>query len=306
MGKTILVSSHILPELADICNKIGIIERGKLLFDGDVNAAIRQVRQHGRLRREGRRRAVGASRGPAERHPTSTRSSARSRRSSRKSASASRRVLEGDAEGRRDRRQLHRRRARARTALQAEDAPGGRDRPGRRVHGHHEGDHELTFLFSRDPEVLRRANCWPGQRLRKASGSRLNESIHAPLPPLPRLHPPSHLAVARPLSRLRSPTDRPPPRPAPEPGAVTLLHGTTEDDGNPYTVVGGRPVPRCPECDARLPAENAPHCDRCGWDRTAGRRVAKTYPPIRRYWESGWPLQFRADRLRRLPRRSTS
>lgn len=46
MGKTILVSSHILPELADICNKIGIIERGKLLFDGDVQAAIRQVRQH--------------------------------------------------------------------------------------------------------------------------------------------------------------------------------------------------------------------------------------------------------------------
>src|SRR5437773_6327569 len=46
MGKTILVSSHILPELADICNKIGIIERGQLLFDGDVQAAIRQVQQH--------------------------------------------------------------------------------------------------------------------------------------------------------------------------------------------------------------------------------------------------------------------
>ncbi len=45
MGKTILVSSHILPELADICNKIGIIERGRLLFDGDVESAIRQVRQ---------------------------------------------------------------------------------------------------------------------------------------------------------------------------------------------------------------------------------------------------------------------
>jgi ABC-2 type transport system ATP-binding protein len=39
------VSSHILPELADICNKIGIIERGQLLFDGDVRTAIRQVRQ---------------------------------------------------------------------------------------------------------------------------------------------------------------------------------------------------------------------------------------------------------------------
>src|SRR6476620_6505514 len=45
MGKTILVSSHILPELADICNKVGIIERGKLLFDGDVDDAIRQVQQ---------------------------------------------------------------------------------------------------------------------------------------------------------------------------------------------------------------------------------------------------------------------
>jgi ABC-2 type transport system ATP-binding protein len=46
MGKTILVSSHILPELADICNKIGIIERGELLFDGDVQSAIKQVRQN--------------------------------------------------------------------------------------------------------------------------------------------------------------------------------------------------------------------------------------------------------------------
>jgi ABC-2 type transport system ATP-binding protein len=44
MGKTILVSSHILPELSDICNKIGIIERGQLLYDGDVDSAIRKVR----------------------------------------------------------------------------------------------------------------------------------------------------------------------------------------------------------------------------------------------------------------------
>ncbi|MCS6975822.1 MAG: ABC transporter ATP-binding protein [Gemmatales bacterium] len=46
MGKTILVSSHILPELADICNKIGIIERGELLFDGDVREAMERVRPH--------------------------------------------------------------------------------------------------------------------------------------------------------------------------------------------------------------------------------------------------------------------
>ena len=44
MNKTIMVSSHILPELADICNKIGIIERGKLIFNGEVSEAIRQVR----------------------------------------------------------------------------------------------------------------------------------------------------------------------------------------------------------------------------------------------------------------------
>jgi ABC-2 type transport system ATP-binding protein len=43
-NKTIMVSSHILPELADICNKIGIIERGKLIFNGTVDEAIRQVR----------------------------------------------------------------------------------------------------------------------------------------------------------------------------------------------------------------------------------------------------------------------
>jgi ABC-2 type transport system ATP-binding protein len=44
MNKTIMVSSHILPELADICNKIGIIERGKLIFNNDVASAIKQVR----------------------------------------------------------------------------------------------------------------------------------------------------------------------------------------------------------------------------------------------------------------------
>src|SRR3954462_853064 len=44
MGKTILVSSHILPELADICNKIGIIEQGGLLVNGAVVDVMKQVR----------------------------------------------------------------------------------------------------------------------------------------------------------------------------------------------------------------------------------------------------------------------
>ena len=43
-GKTIMVSSHILPELADICNKVGIIERGDLLVNAEVSEIMRKVR----------------------------------------------------------------------------------------------------------------------------------------------------------------------------------------------------------------------------------------------------------------------
>jgi ABC-2 type transport system ATP-binding protein len=45
MGKTIMVSSHILPELADICNKVGIIEKGELLVSAEVAEVMRRVRQ---------------------------------------------------------------------------------------------------------------------------------------------------------------------------------------------------------------------------------------------------------------------
>ncbi len=45
MGKTIIVSSHILPELADFCNKIGIIEKGVLLESGDVTQIVRRLKQ---------------------------------------------------------------------------------------------------------------------------------------------------------------------------------------------------------------------------------------------------------------------
>ncbi len=45
MGKTIIVSSHILPELADICNKIGIIDRGVMSVNAEVSDVMKQVRQ---------------------------------------------------------------------------------------------------------------------------------------------------------------------------------------------------------------------------------------------------------------------
>ena len=44
-GKTVVVSSHILPELADICNKIGIIDKGKLQVSAEVTEVMKQVRE---------------------------------------------------------------------------------------------------------------------------------------------------------------------------------------------------------------------------------------------------------------------
>jgi len=46
MGKTILISSHILSELADCCTSIGIIERGQLLMHGPIDSVYRQIRRN--------------------------------------------------------------------------------------------------------------------------------------------------------------------------------------------------------------------------------------------------------------------
>jgi ABC-2 type transport system ATP-binding protein len=46
MGKTILISSHILTELADCCTSIGIIERGQLLMHGPIEDVYRRIRRN--------------------------------------------------------------------------------------------------------------------------------------------------------------------------------------------------------------------------------------------------------------------
>jgi ABC-2 type transport system ATP-binding protein len=43
MNKTIIISSHILPELAELCTTIGIIERGKILLRGTVDEIMMKV-----------------------------------------------------------------------------------------------------------------------------------------------------------------------------------------------------------------------------------------------------------------------
>ena len=46
MGKTILISSHILSELADCCTSIGIIERGQLLMHGPIDDVYKRIQRN--------------------------------------------------------------------------------------------------------------------------------------------------------------------------------------------------------------------------------------------------------------------
>ena len=45
MKKTVIVSSHILPELADVCTRVGMIEKGVMLVDASVAEVMRKARQ---------------------------------------------------------------------------------------------------------------------------------------------------------------------------------------------------------------------------------------------------------------------
>src|ERR1041385_5312797 len=48
MGKNIIISSHILSELETLCNRVAIIERGKLIYAGPVQG-VRDQRSQGRV-----------------------------------------------------------------------------------------------------------------------------------------------------------------------------------------------------------------------------------------------------------------
>lgn len=49
MGKTILISSHILPELAEMCDEIGVIDNGKLIAHGNVSEIQEQLQGDKRI-----------------------------------------------------------------------------------------------------------------------------------------------------------------------------------------------------------------------------------------------------------------
>ena len=50
MGKTIVISSHILPELTELCTMIGIIDQGRMRATGTVQEVIQQLTSGRRLK----------------------------------------------------------------------------------------------------------------------------------------------------------------------------------------------------------------------------------------------------------------
>ncbi|MBN1507379.1 MAG: ABC transporter ATP-binding protein [Sedimentisphaerales bacterium] len=50
MGKTIMISSHILSELEEICDRIGIIERGQFVFSGTLEEIRPRLGIHSKVR----------------------------------------------------------------------------------------------------------------------------------------------------------------------------------------------------------------------------------------------------------------
>jgi ABC-2 type transport system ATP-binding protein len=50
LGKTVVLSSHILSELAEVCTEIGIIDSGRMVVSGSVEEVQRQLQSSARLR----------------------------------------------------------------------------------------------------------------------------------------------------------------------------------------------------------------------------------------------------------------
>ena len=49
MGKTIIISSHILHELAELCTTVGILEGGELLYHGSISEIVARARRGTRV-----------------------------------------------------------------------------------------------------------------------------------------------------------------------------------------------------------------------------------------------------------------
>ncbi len=108
---------------------------------------------------------------------------------------------------------------------------------------------------------------------------------------------PYHLTDAPPGESAPAPAPpRPTPAPAPPPTAISQAVSASllgDEESNPYRVEIPPERP-CPGCGRWLPAE-AVVCPECGFDQATGTRRQRTYQPVARAWEAGWPLRRRVQ-----------
>ncbi|MCX7887671.1 MAG: ABC transporter ATP-binding protein, partial [Verrucomicrobiae bacterium] len=45
MGKTVVLSSHLLAQVQDVCDRIGVLDRGRLILEGEVHGLVRDQRR---------------------------------------------------------------------------------------------------------------------------------------------------------------------------------------------------------------------------------------------------------------------
>lgn len=57
-GKTIFISSHILSEIEKLCSHVGIIKKGVMLFQGDINSLTSQTEKHIEIKTNDNSRAI--------------------------------------------------------------------------------------------------------------------------------------------------------------------------------------------------------------------------------------------------------
>ncbi len=122
-----------------------------------------------------------------------------------------------------------------------------------------------------------------------------NDTRQTPVTPAtpataPAWHEQAPYALNEPWLELTPPPASSPP-PAPVPPPLPRAGDDDEDDGQPYDVDAKQDRP-CPDC-GRFVKFDAALCLSCGYSFKSGKRLKKTYEPIRLVWESGWPLPTR-------------
>jgi len=141
-------------------------------------------------------------------------------------------------------------------------------------------------VFTELPKEVREQ----GQEARTPNGAKQDK----PEPPRParRLAPAAEELPAVTEENYKFIDEEPPAKPTAPPNREVLIQGTEEDDLNPYTVTGDVPTKRCPECDKKVEIR-AKVCVHCGFNFESGVPGKRTYQPVERLWENGWPLEKR-------------